>query len=144
VTTERIRSERVASNYNPSADAAVLPVRERIQALDVLRGVAVCGILIANVMVFFGLFAMPSDRMAALPTAAADNVARFLEHVLVDGKFYSVFSLLFGIGFGVQLSRGGEAAVPRLQIPLSAWWLSRYRFGPIEWVWRRLTYGRPI
>ena len=32
-----------------------LPVHERIQALDVLRGVAVFGILLANVMVFFGL-----------------------------------------------------------------------------------------
>jgi len=31
-----------------------------------------------------------------------------------------------------------------VQIPLSAWWLSRYRFGPVEWIWRRLTYGRPL
>jgi uncharacterized protein len=29
-----------------------------------------------------------------------------------------------------------------LQIPLSAWWLSRFRFGPMEWLWRSLTYGR--
>jgi predicted urease superfamily metal-dependent hydrolase len=34
-----------------TADASPLPVRERIQALDVLRGVAVAGILLANVMV---------------------------------------------------------------------------------------------
>jgi len=89
------------------------PTRERIQALDVLRGVAVAGILFANVLVFFGLFVMPPDRAAALPTAALDNVALFLDKVLVDGKFYSIFSLLFGIGFGLQLARGGEAAVPR-------------------------------
>jgi hypothetical protein len=31
------------------------------------------------------------------------------------GKFYSVFSLLFGIGFGLQLARGGETAVPRFK-----------------------------
>ena len=98
-----------------TADASPLPVRERIQALDVLRGVAVAGILLANVMVFFGLIFMPPDRVAALPTAAADRVASFLERVFVDGKFYSIFSLLFGIGFGVQLSRGGEAALPRFK-----------------------------
>ena len=92
-----------------------MPVQERIQALDVLRGVAVGGILLANVLVFFGLFVMPSERAAALPTAHADNIARFLERAFVDGKFYSVFSLLFGIGFGVQLSRGGDAAVPRFR-----------------------------
>jgi uncharacterized protein len=29
-----------------------------------------------------------------------------------------------------------------LQIPFSQWWLSSHRYGPMEWVWRRLTYGR--
>lgn len=91
------------------------PTRERIQALDVLRGVAVAGILFANVLVFFGMFVMPPDRAAALPTAGRDAVALFLETVLVEGKFYSVFSLLFGIGFGLQLASGGAAAVPRFK-----------------------------
>ena len=100
---------------NPPADVAALPVRERIQALDVVRGVAVGGILLANILVFFGLTFLPPDRLAAFPTAAADRVAVFLEHVFVDGKFYSVFSLLFGIGFGLQLARGGEAALPRFK-----------------------------
>lgn len=29
-----------------------------------------------------------------------------------------------------------------LQVPFSHWWLSRFRFGPAEWLWRSLTYGR--
>ncbi|HEY0461979.1 MAG TPA: DUF418 domain-containing protein [Pyrinomonadaceae bacterium] len=29
-----------------------------------------------------------------------------------------------------------------LQIPFSVWWLKHFEFGPIEWFWRRLTYGR--
>ena len=94
---------------------ATSPTSERIHALDVLRGVAVPGILFANVLVFFGMFVMPPERAAALPTASRDAVALFLEKVLVDGKFYSVFSLLFGIGFGLQLARGGEAALPRFR-----------------------------
>jgi len=103
------------SGTQSTADVAPLPVRERIQALDVLRGVAVAGILFANVLAFFGLSFMPPDRVAALPTAAADHVAEILEHVFVEGKFYSLFSLLFGIGFGVQLARGGDAALPRFK-----------------------------
>ena len=101
----------------------VWPARERIPALDVLRGVAVAGILFANVLVFFGLVFLPPERAAALPSAQADGVIRFLERVLVEGKFYSIFSLLFGIGFGLQLARGGETALPmfrrRLRILLA-------------------------
>lgn len=95
------------------ADTPASPARDRIQALDVLRGVAVAGILFANVLVFFGLGFLPEDRAGAFPTAAADSVARLLERGLVEGKFYSIFSLLFGIGFGLQLARGGAAALPR-------------------------------
>ena len=94
---------------------AASPVRERIQALDVLRGVAVGGILLANVLVFFGMTFLSPERAAALSNTTADHLALWLERVFVDGKFYSVFSLLFGIGFGVQLARGGDAALPRFK-----------------------------
>jgi uncharacterized protein len=29
-----------------------------------------------------------------------------------------------------------------LQMAASTWWLGRYQFGPVEWVWRTLTYGK--
>lgn len=87
----------------------------RIAALDVVRGVAVGGILLANVLVFFGWVFIPPERAAALPTAAWDVWADRASHVFVEGKFYSIFSLLFGIGFGLQLSRGGAVAVPRFR-----------------------------
>jgi len=91
----------------------VLPVRERIAALDVVRGIAVGGILLANSLVFFGVMLMTAERAAALPFPAADRLAELFEHVFVEGKFYSTFSLLFGIGFGVQLTRGGADALVR-------------------------------
>src|ERR1041385_2217472 len=97
------------------AQIVTSPTTERIAALDVLRGVAVAGILAANVLVFFGLFMIPPDRAAALPSVAWDHAALLVDKVFVDGKFYSVFSLLFGIGFGLQLTRGGAAALPRFK-----------------------------
>jgi uncharacterized protein len=30
-----------------------------------------------------------------------------------------------------------------LQVPFSHWWVKRFQFGPAEWVWRSLTYGKP-
>jgi uncharacterized protein len=101
---------------NPAGpqDAAA-PRRERIAALDVVRGFAVAGILFANVLVFFGLFILPDERAAAMSTAAADRVAALFEQIFVAGKFYSIFCLLFGIGFGVQLAHGGGAMLPRFR-----------------------------
>lgn len=31
-----------------------------------------------------------------------------------------------------------------VQVPLSLWWLRDHKFGPLEWLWRRLTYGKVI
>jgi uncharacterized protein len=88
------------------------PTTDRLPALDTLRGVAVCGILLANVFVFFGLFIAPPDVAVQLSASRADRVVVAVEHILVAGKFYSVFSLLFGIGFGLQLARRGADALP--------------------------------
>jgi uncharacterized protein len=78
---------------------------ERLSILDVLRGIAIVGILIGNMVVFSGYgFLTPVER-AALPLAGGNTIAMFVIHVLVDGKFYSLFSLLFGFGFALQMRR---------------------------------------
>src|SRR5438034_8446485 len=110
--TKTFLDEARESRTAGTADTSALPVRKRIQALDVLRGVAVGGILFANVLVFFGLIFLPPDRAAALSNTTADHLALFLEHVFVDGKFYSVFSLLVGIVVGLHSSRLGYASPP--------------------------------
>jgi uncharacterized protein len=59
-------------------------------------------------------------------------------------------ALFYGIGVGlwghVGLAEGTAAAVLifALQGLTSAMWLRHFRFGPLEWVWRRATYGVPI
>jgi uncharacterized protein len=77
----------------------------RIEALDALRGLALVGILIANVPIFAGIIAITPEAARALPTAAFDQVAAALSWILVSGKFYSIFSLLFGIGFALILAK---------------------------------------
>jgi uncharacterized protein len=105
------------AGYAPdvASERSALPVSERVLALDVLRGIAVGGILVANVIVFFGLTFLSHAQVAALATTTADHAAQWFEHVFVDQKFYSIFSLLFGIGFGIQLTRGGDEALPRFK-----------------------------
>jgi uncharacterized protein len=37
---------------------------------------------------------------------------------------------------------GAALALFAVNAALSRWWLERFRFGPLEWLWRSLTYGR--
>ena len=65
---------------------------------------------------------------------------------------YLMQSLIFGwVFFGYGLGYFGRLGATETllfgiifyacQMALSAWWLRRYRFGPIEWLWRTLMYG---
>lgn len=78
---------------------------ERIELLDALRGFALLGILLANILYWSGWVLMTEDQRIAL--AGTDVTAwqyRF-HHLVVDGKFYTIFSMLFGVGFALQLAR---------------------------------------
>lgn len=79
---------------------------ERIEILDVLRGLAIGGILIGNMQWFSGYGMMPAAIAAQAPQS--DQIVNFLVHFMIEGKFYSVFSLLFGFGFALQIARAAE------------------------------------
>jgi uncharacterized membrane protein YeiB len=92
------------------AAPALRPIasNERIQALDVVRGFALIGIFLMNIEWFnrpigeLGM-GMPSTL------SGADWWAGYLIYILVQGKFWTMFSLLFGMGFAVMLTRAERA-----------------------------------
>jgi uncharacterized protein len=55
--------------------------------------------------------------------------------------------LASGYGLGLELRpfayTAGAAMLAAIQCALSSVWLARFRFGPLEWIWRMLTYARP-
>ena len=79
--------------------------KERHVVLDALRGLALLGIALANFPEFALWTFLSADEQSAMPTAGVDRIVRFLQYMLVDGKFYTIFSLLFGVGFALILSR---------------------------------------
>ena len=79
------------------------------------------------------------QRFAAAGRMALTN---YLMHsVILTTVFYG-----YGLGLYGQIPRftqmGFVVAVIGLQLLLSPWWLARYRFGPVEWLWRSITYWR--
>ncbi len=83
------------------------PVRadERLPLLDAIRGVAVGGILLANLMSFFGTDMLGAEQRLAMPGGRAGETVLFGINWLVEGKFYSIFSMLLGTGFALQAAR---------------------------------------
>jgi uncharacterized protein len=103
----------------PEADAPIAPVAAaaRINTLDFIRGIAVMGILAANIVAFgqpFEAYMYP----AAFLTEPADPggwmwIAQF---ILIDGKMRGLFTLLFGAGMYLFMEKAwARGATRRLQ-----------------------------
>jgi uncharacterized protein len=82
---------------------------ERIQLIDVLRGFALFGVLLANMVYLSGTdVALTPARAASLPTARLDAYVRAVIYFFVDDKANTIFAFLFGLGFAVQMMRAEE------------------------------------
>ena len=77
--------------------------KKRYLVLDALRGFALLGIILANFPEFsLWTFADPASH------TPLDRVVRSFQYFFIDGKFYTLFSILFGIGFSIQLANAGQ------------------------------------
>jgi uncharacterized protein len=87
-----------------------------------------------------------SERSMALtsPLAAAGRMA--LTNYLLQSLVLAVFFYGYGFQWFGRLDPTSAAALGATFYALQLWfsvrWLKRYRFGPFEWLWRSLTYGR--
>lgn len=71
---------------------------DRISSIDALRGFSLLGIIIAN---------LPFDSSAI--HGSYDEVSAFIFHFFIDKKFITIFSILFGFGFYVQMQNAKSA-----------------------------------
>lgn len=203
-TDRRVTRPREVQPDSGEVPATTSVGRPRIAALDVLRGFALCGVLIANVRPIVN-----ADPAFTPQVSAAASAAYPWLHLLVDQRFLPVFSVLFGArrlvcrwpspdccwpactcaacsccsrlrpdppcrppsrrwdGWRHQRPRrhgrraGGWAtgrwapgsvvgcdvlelagAVLLAQCVWSTLLLRRYRYEPVEWLWRCVTWGR--
>ena len=97
--------------------AAPTAKSDRHDVLDALRGFALFGIFLANIRFFSGWEYLGAGQRAEL-SGDGYRLLDFLHLAVIDGKFYTLFSLLFGIGFALQLHRlqGRGAAATRIYL----------------------------
>jgi uncharacterized protein len=82
-------------------------------------------------------------RFAPMAIAGRMPLTNYLLQTLI------ATALFYGWGFGLWGKVGNALDLLlavviffAIQVPLSKWWLARFELGPMEWLWRRLTYGR--
>lgn len=90
---------KAGSNLNAAGS------RQRIVELDVLRGFAIFGILIANMPQYFLPDLLSGNAISIRGDADADVLSWLIVHTLVDNKFLTLFSVLFGISFAILMDK---------------------------------------
>jgi uncharacterized protein len=86
-------------------EVAPVSTAERISSIDVLRGTALLGIAIMNI-IFSGLPMAADWNPKVSGGATGPNLAAFfLQYVLFDGKFRGIFSIMFGASSYYLVSR---------------------------------------
>jgi uncharacterized protein len=96
-TADADRLVQIAGTSEPATLTDPVTSSERISAVDVLRGVALLGILLINIT----SFALPYDGKRSLVLSApydTDTIVWFVVAVLFEGKMRALFSMLFGGG----------------------------------------------
>lgn len=72
-------------------------INKRIDELDYIRGFALLGIILVNILALLNI-KIPD------PSTVDASYQRFL-YLFVEGRFFSIFSFLFGVGFYIFISR---------------------------------------
>jgi uncharacterized protein len=131
--------------------ATTLIVHPAVRGVDILQ-------IVANGLYMLGQYVLCAGYLGTIVTLV--NSARWHRLVLWMAPLgrmaltnYLMHSLIlstlfYGYGFGQfgRISRGPQmllvVAIIALQLSASRWWLRRFQYGPMEWVWRCLTYGQ--
>lgn len=93
---------------------------------------------------YIGLVVLAWQRGARWLATLAPAGRMALTHYLLQSVIGTLLFYGYGLGLWGEVGRAGQTllvfAVFALQVAASHWWLARYRFGPMEWLWRAFTY----
>lgn len=124
-------------------EAAPLGGQNRIASLDFIRGLAVMGILAANIVAFgqpFSAYIYPGAFLA--PHGSVSDWGWIAQFVLIDGKMRGLFTLLFGAGLYLFMERAWARGDTRWLQARRLFWLLLFGLFHFFFIWRGdiLTY----
>jgi uncharacterized protein len=85
--------------------------KQRIQILDILRGFALLGIIFNNMEYFSGYAFMPFDDLKQVTNFELDEKLYSFLDIIITAKFFTLFSILFAVGFYIQYNKHKEDSI---------------------------------
>jgi hypothetical protein len=81
----------------------------------------------------------PFAKVSVLAPLGRMALTNYLTHSLVSSLFFFGYA---GGNYGMHRATqvGFVFSVIAVQVVFSHWWLSKFRYGPMEWLWRAITY----
>lgn len=131
--TIEVAAEGTPDQWKPAPAAP----GDRIDSLDFIRGFAVMGILLANIVAFGQPFAAYMYPAAfAVPHGPADDWLWVAQFVLVDGKMRGLFTLLFGAGLMLFMEKAWANGATRWLQARRLFWLALFGLAHFYLLWR--------
>ena len=131
--TENIQATPDGAEVQPAPTTGA----QRLASLDLIRGIAVLGILAANI-VFFGqpqMAYMWPDGFVS-DTHDPDLVMWITQYVLIDGKMRGLFTILFGVGLVLFMEKAWERGAGRWLLARRLGWLLLFGLFHFFLIWR--------
>jgi uncharacterized protein len=108
------RSVGVHAQLDEASGAGPIAPSDRIASIDIVRGIALFGVMAINVTTLFRVSIFERLLPARLDGTWLDRALYWILMVGIDLKAYALFSLLFGVGLAIQydhLSAGSRTAL---------------------------------
>jgi len=116
---DTLAADAASGHAAPAANVAPVAAAQRIDTLDFIRGIAVMGILAANIVAFGQpMLAYFTPGKFLVPTGDPDGWMWIAQFVAVDGKMRGLFTVLFGAGMVLFMEKAWARGATRW---LQAW-----------------------
>ena len=90
------------------SDISPMPAGDRVDAIDAFRGFALAGIVLAHMVEQYVGAMAPEELILAFNASLLDKIIQGLMYAFVVGKFFALFSFLFGLSFFLQMDRAAS------------------------------------
>lgn len=122
----------MTSLIHPDSDLSPIQTGDRIISLDIIRALALFGVLLMNLPEFSGATAL-ATMGKPVATGTLDAWIAGISKVLVNGKAMSCFAMLFGIGLFIQFERAHAKGLSQTRFALRRLG-GLFLIGMVHWV----------